>query len=568
MRRYKQLEKLVAFNKPGKIIEIGTHKATRADMMCREALKHNSAVHYLGYDLFEDATPETDQREMNGKGAGSEAVAREILDRIAADNPGFTYELVRGDTRFTLHGTEQGADFVFIDGGHSVETIRGDYEAVKSSRLIVFDDYYTGDVAPAFGCNQILRHVPHELLPEEDRGKGGIGIKLAAVGYSSKWEAAINRVMAGDGLNKALLWRGAPANHANLVCAVNVLEGFADIDDKLEDLRKLVTRRLFFVIKADALRSLDWWRQKMDRYFHVLEWIAPNGDEVVGTAMPLAMVGEWKSIGALTDNERFEHAQYSTTVTDKRVRPLVNEKGEYLTHGRRAIIVAYGPSLRETWPEILAEKRLCQGEADIITMSGSHDFLLRRDIVPDYHVECDPRAHKAQNITRPNTGVKYYIASCCHPDLINKLKYFDLSLWHLMNGNESFRITDEIESERNEPLVCGGGSVGLRSIALFYGLGYRQFTIYGMDCAFGRAKDGSPVCKDDKEVQRWAGAHKGKKKDVIKVRVGEKWFLTSPVDVTYTRHFVDTAQRSEGASFSFIGEGLLSEMIKQMENAA
>jgi predicted O-methyltransferase YrrM len=559
--RYNELLPLVAFNKPRRIIEIGTHKGKIAAALCREALKHQEKVHYIGYDLFEDATDETNKREYNGKGAGCEDEARKALEAI----PGVTFELIKGDTRQTLHGQDVRADFVFIDGGHSVETIRGDYEAVKHSRLIAFDDYYTDGVdTNKFGCNRVVSSLPFELVGS-DRDT-----HIAVVGYSSKWAAAINRVLIGDNHKDATLWRGDRIVPSDLVCAINVLEGLLDIDAKLDELRQTVTRRLFFVLKIDALRSLDWWRKKMENYFHILEWIAPNGDEVVGTAMPLVAVGEWKSIGAMTNDERFDHAKLNVAVTDKRVMPLTGPNGEFLAHNRTAVIVGYGPSLKETWPEIVAERRLNPGDVDVISMSGSHDFLLRRDVTPDYHVECDPRPHKAANITRPNDKTKYYLASCCHPDLIQKLKYFDLSLWHLMNGQESFRITDEIESERNQPLVCGGGSVGLRSIALFYGLGYRKFLIFGMDCAFGRAEDGSPVNSRDKDVQRWAGIHKGKKKDVIKVRCGDKWFLTSPVDVTYTRHFIDTAQRSEGASFSFVGEGLLSEMVKLMnqENAA
>lgn len=566
MRRYNRLTKLVTFNKPKRIIEIGTHKGKRAEQLCREALRYN-AVHYVGYDLFEDATDETNHRELNGKGPGSEEAARERLEKLKGEFEDFTFELIKGDTRETLHGTDQRADFVFIDGGHSEETIGGDYDAVKHSRLVVFDDYYTGDVPAGFGCNNVVADLQHELMPEEDSA-GNIGIRLAVVGYSSKWEAAINRVMVNEKLKACTIWRGEDIVPSDLVCALNILEHQVDADAKLDELRLLIRNRLFFTIKADALRSLEWWRSRMEKYFHLVEWFSPDNVEVVGTAIPLAVVGEWKSIGAMKDDDRFENTKHNVTLTDKRLKPLM-EGGEFLEHGRRAIIVAYGPSLRETWTSIIAEKKFTE-EADIISMSGSHDFLLRRDIVPDYHVECDPRPHKAQNLTKPDHRVKYYIASCCHPDLTDKLRDYDMSLWHLMNGEASYRIVEEIESEKDEALVCGGGSVGLRAIALFYGLGYRKFSIYGMDCSFAQAKDGSPVSKKDEDIMRWAGAHKGKKKDVIKVRCGDKWFLTSPVDVTYTRHFVDTAQRSQGASFSFVGDGLMQEMVKlmQQENAA
>ena len=64
-------------------------------------------------------------------------------------------------------------------------------------------------------------------------------------------------------------------------------------------------------------------------------------------------------------------------------------------------LVCYGPSLEQTWREI---------KHPIMTVSGAHDFLLARGIVPDYHVECDPRPHKSDNISKPHPDVQYLIA--------------------------------------------------------------------------------------------------------------------------------------------------------------
>ncbi len=567
MKRYKQIDKLVAFCRPRTIAEIGTHNGTRAHQICAEALKLHDKVHYVGYDLFDDATAETDAREMNGKGAGSYELAHEVLTSLARAHQGFSFELVKGDTRKTLHGTDLRVDFVFIDGGHSVETIRGDYEAVKASRVIVFDDYYSHADTAKFGCNQIVAGVQHEIMPQEDRGKAGIGIRLAVVGYSSKWEKAINRVIEQDGHRHVSLWRGGQVQSADLVCAINTLEIDIDPDKALDVLRQTVKKRLFFVLKADLLRSLDYWKAKLTRYFQVIEWFN-QGAEVVGTAIPLmATTDQFNVVGVMTADERFANVKHNVTVTDKRVKLAINDFDQHEPHQRRAVIVGYGPSLRATWDNILGEKRF-RDDSDIITMSGSHDFLLRRGICPDFHVECDPRRHKAANITTPNPDVKYYIASMCHPDLTDKLKGFDLSLWHSMNGNEDFRIGDELESERGQKLVCGGGSVGLRAIALFYGLGYREFAVYGMDSSFASCKDGAPIDSADEQVMRWAGIHHGKKKAVVKVKCGERWFLTSPAEAEYARHFIDMAQRMGDAQFWFVGDGLLQEMVKLMSQEA
>jgi uncharacterized Rossmann fold enzyme len=481
---------------------------------------------------------------MNGKGAGSIDAATQYLSEI----DGLTFEFIKGDTRKTLHGQDVRADFAFIDGGHSVETIRGDYEALKGSRMIALDDYYSGDYDPnTFGCNTLLENIPHEVLPEiEKTNHKGVFVQIAVVGYSEKWQKAIKRVIKDEGHKDFVLWRGHETVKADLVCACNTLEHEVDIDAALTEIKKLIRRRLFFVLKADAMRSTQWWRDKMGQHFQLMEWMEPPGSgEVVGTAMPLVIVGEWQSRGVLDDDRRFEQTAANVKLVSKRVEVGGPE------HKRKAIIVCYGPSLLQTWPEVKGEQKLLDG--DIFSVSGSHDFLIRRGIIPDFHVECDPRVHKAANLNMPTEGVKYLIASCCHPEYVEKLKDQDIALWHLCNGQDSFRIVEELESEKGQNLITGGGSVGLRAIALAYAMGYREFHIYGMDCSFS----------SEETPRQWAGPHKGKKQKVIEVKTETgRWFKTSPVLVTYTRHFFDTVQRAPNAQFYLQGDGLLQEMCR------
>lgn len=542
-KRYEQLKKLVAFVKPKVIVEVGTHNGLRARMMCEEAIKHQPRVHYIGYDLFDEATAETNKREMNGKGAGSENLAAENL---AIE--GVTFELIKGDTRQTLHGKDVRADFVFIDGGHSVETIRGDYEALKHSRMIALDDYYSGDFdTTRYGCNSLLADIPHEVLPVEERtNHKGVKVRIAVVGYSSKWEKAVREICGKDGHKDFVFWRGDDTIKSDLVCVCNTLEDAIDTDKALEDIKKHVRKRMFYVLKEDAFRKLPWWRKKLEQYFQLTEWMEPPGSgEACGQGMPLAIVGEWQSRGVLDDDKRFEQTSANVKVVSKRVR--VGDG----PNGRTAVIACYGPSLLKTWPEIEAERKYF--DRDVFSVSGSHDFLVRRGIVPNYHIECDPRVHKAANLNNPQPGVKYYIASCCHPEYVQKLKDYDISLWHLCNGQDSFRIVEELESEKDQSLITGGGSVGLRSIALAYAMGYREFHIYGMDCSF----------TSDDEPKQWAGPHKGKRQKVMDIKTEDgRWFKTSPVLVTYTRHFFDTVQRAPDAKFFMQGDGLLQHMCR------
>lgn len=153
----------IDFIKPKTICEIGCYTGKTSVAMCNRALKHVDKLHFFGYDLFDLATEHTDKDEINGKGHGNYTRANKVLTKIKKacdptrpkflihDNKFFDFELHKGYTVDTLKKNK--FDFVFLDGGHSYDTVKHDYEMVKDSKLIIFDDY---DLDPVQDfCNEI-----------------------------------------------------------------------------------------------------------------------------------------------------------------------------------------------------------------------------------------------------------------------------------------------------------------------------------------------------------------------------------------------------------------------------
>ena len=170
--RYAYIPRLIEALKPRSIVEIGTWSGHRALQMARIALKHSPAVTYRGFDLFDTGSATDDEREKNVKPHFALEDVQALLESFALENPGFGFSLVSGDTRQSLPETQ--ADFAFIDGGHSVETIRSDYERLRACRVIVFDDFYQGPIDTAlYGCNAVVRDLPHLVLPQADPVAGG-----------------------------------------------------------------------------------------------------------------------------------------------------------------------------------------------------------------------------------------------------------------------------------------------------------------------------------------------------------------------------------------------------------
>jgi predicted O-methyltransferase YrrM len=174
--RYEELLAEINRSKPKRILEIGVWNGKRAIEMC------SGGAEYVGFDLFEEATCETDAVEKNVKAHNSvEAVAK----RLAA--AGVKATLIKGNSRETVPAYQgEPFDLAFIDGGHSVETIRSDWEAVKKlmrpGGLVIFDDYYEGGIDTAqWGANAIVADLRHTLSSSRDPVAGGGVTRLAYV---------------------------------------------------------------------------------------------------------------------------------------------------------------------------------------------------------------------------------------------------------------------------------------------------------------------------------------------------------------------------------------------------
>lgn len=184
-QRYAQINELLKKHAPVSCLEVGTWNGRRA----RELL--DVCLVYYGFDLFEDATEADDQREFNVKRHYSLDEVFEYLTNSGLD-PVKSFYLFKGDTRTTLPAfidkLTGKVDFVWIDGGHSVETIRSDWENVKRlthpDSIILFDDYYSGmpeHRKERVGCNTIIEPLRHELLPQKDPVLGGGFVQIARV---------------------------------------------------------------------------------------------------------------------------------------------------------------------------------------------------------------------------------------------------------------------------------------------------------------------------------------------------------------------------------------------------
>lgn len=156
--RYDDLAAEIRAMRPRTIVEIGTCRGDNAERMLRLALWYGPADYY-GFDLFEDMDGDTFGREAALWPATIENVSRRLKDIVLRGRrPGVS--LFKGDTAVTLRKEAPGigkADIIFIDGGHSYETVRSDWEnsipLARPGTVIYFDDY------PNWGVGRLVDEI-------------------------------------------------------------------------------------------------------------------------------------------------------------------------------------------------------------------------------------------------------------------------------------------------------------------------------------------------------------------------------------------------------------------------
>lgn len=216
-------------------------------------------------------------------------------------------------------------------------------------------------------------------------------------------------------------------------------------------------------------------------------------------------------------------------------------EGATATRSEPIALVNYGPSLNATWEKIREFKF-------VMSCSGSHKFLVERGIIPTYHIDVDPRAHKVELIGQPQKETEYLIASTCHPALFKHLEGFNVKLWHIFDTSEDgLRLLP-----KGEWAITGGCSVGVRTLTMARFLGFTNLHVFGMDGSRG-------------ETGNHAGAHPNQQKDFVILEYEGKEYQTTPAMLEAAKNTWHELDMMKDTTATFYGEGLVQAMAKKYQ---
>ena len=102
---------------------------------------------------------------------------------------------------------------------------------------------------------------------------------------------------------------------------------------------------------------------------------------------------------------------------------------------RPLALVGFGPSLCEEWLGIA-------GFEDIWTVSGAHDYLLSKNIVPTYHTDVEWRDHKIKFIKKLHPEIHYILASTIAENYIERFTTEQITLFHVEQHPDSVKYPE------------------------------------------------------------------------------------------------------------------------------
>ena len=186
-RHYAPLYNYLANHECCDILEIGTNTGTNAIAMIRQAAKKvpEDMINYYGFDLFEELNRELIDREFSFDRSGNAEEVKKMIEK----NTKAKAHIFKGNTNITLPEyikTLPMMDVVYIDGGHSIDTIENDWrycqEVLSQGGIAFFDDYFPE--MPFIGCKVTIDKIDRskfivEVLPTITNFKQAWGIQKA-----------------------------------------------------------------------------------------------------------------------------------------------------------------------------------------------------------------------------------------------------------------------------------------------------------------------------------------------------------------------------------------------------
>lgn len=244
------------------------------------------------------------------------------------------------------------------------------------------------------------------------------------------------------------------------------------------------------------------------------------------------------------DEELFSHIRENSASCKRWAKSIE-------AHDGAAVLVGGGPSLRSRMEAV--KYRQVQGQK-IFALNGTCRFLNENGVIPDYQVMLDPQEFLTAYI---GIAKEYLVSSQCHPSVLAAVP--DPTLWHMAIEGAEAQIPDNGE----DLLMVGGGvTVGLTSMCLAYGLGYRMLHCYGYDSSY---EEGQTHAYSLPEIRKEQIIHMPIAGERVSVSMPGKRFMSTLCLVKQAQNFPKLCDdlMDLGCTVTLDCDGLLWALVQQ-----
>jgi predicted O-methyltransferase YrrM len=169
----------IEIHKPKNFLEVGVFQGVTSRNICEKLnLIHGNQFNYYGIDIFEDSNNLLDDKEMTSKhnkisnplkNLLYNVIFKENLNSLKSVNKllkkfSHNVRLYKGLSDEILSKLDMSKiDFVFLDGGHSYETVKNDLflilKSIKKNKIIICDDYDQKNYGVKKAVDEIINNV-------------------------------------------------------------------------------------------------------------------------------------------------------------------------------------------------------------------------------------------------------------------------------------------------------------------------------------------------------------------------------------------------------------------------
>lgn len=221
-----------------------------------------------------------------------------------------------------------------------------------------------------------------------------------------------------------------------------------------------------------TVQDYHWWLAQLQKFQCIIHWSIEEPGRCAFYVTAWATGQKISDMGMINTVDELIRANVTHNIGQG-----WNQIGPAPANDMEVMILGGGPSLESQ----LGMIRILKARGvKIVCLNGAYGWALEHDLAPCSLVMVDAREFNKRFSKPAREDCMYFIASQCHPDVLEGLPKDRTWLWQT-NPDLIKDLMNEQYGEGKWMAIPGGSTVLFRAIPLLRQLGYSKFHLFGCD---------------------------------------------------------------------------------------